>query len=559
MVATMKPVLRIEMQRIHGLHEAPSLEDTRLLAEDEETRIMSENADALGRSPAISTKNSNSSRRRRNKKRVIDLKQTQGGFPVPDGDSVLMCSVGGVSQIGMNWTLYGYRGRWILVDAGSAFAPRDIDGVEAIFPDPKSLSNVIPRLDALIVTHAHEDHIGAIHRLWPNIRCQIVATPFAAEVLKARFAERRGQGRVKMKIFKPGDKFNIGGFSVQTIRMTHSVPECVSLVLRTPAATIFHTGDWKFDANPIVGKPTDIARLIKAGNEGVSAMVCDSTNADREGKPTSESDLEAGMTAVMKDTKGMVAVACFATNVARLATVVRAAAASGRKVAISGRSLIKTEGIARKLGLLQGVPPILAESFHLKGLDRREMALICTGAQGEERAALSRLSVGDNWRLPKIEPGDAVIHSARVIPGNEAEVYRVFDRLREQGVTVHEGVYNDMPLHVTGHAVRGDLKRMYKYIRPEFAIPVHGTPAHLEAHAKLAKAMGVKDVAVPVEGAVFRVTREGVTLSKQVNINLVAELSVGAPGVYPDWDEAAFRAAQEAAADVQEADLALVA
>lgn len=526
---------------------------------------MSENADASGRSPANhSTSNSislsKSARRRRSKRRIVDFKKApQGGFPIPDGDSVLMCSVGGVSQIGMNWTLYGFRGRWILVDAGSAFAPRDIEGVEAIFPDTKSLSNVIPRLDALIVTHAHEDHIGAIHRLWPSIRCPIIATPFAAEVLKARFAERRGQGRVKMKVFTPGDKFNVGGFSLQTIRMTHSVPECVSLVLRTPVATIFHTGDWKFDANPVIGKPTDIARLVKAGDEGVTAMVCDSTNADREGHPTSEADLEAGMTAVMKDTRGMVAVACFATNVARLATVVRAAAASGRKVAISGRSLIKTEGIARKLGLLKGVPPILAESFYLKGLDRRQMALICTGAQGEERAALSRLSVGDNWRLPKVEPGDAVIHSARVIPGNEDDVGRVFDRLREQGVTVHEGVYNDMPLHVTGHAVRGDLKRMYKYIRPEFAIPVHGTPAHLEAHAKLARSMGVKDVAVPVEGAVFRVTREGVVLSRKVDINLVAEMTVGKPGEFPDWDEAAFRAAQEAAAEAQEAELALVA
>lgn len=515
---------------------------------------MSENADASGRLAAPSKKKNNYwQRRRANAKRVVEVKQPQGAFPVPDGKSVLMCSVGGVSQIGMNWTLYGYRGRWILVDAGSAFAPRDIEGVEAIFPDPKSLSNVIPRLDALVVTHAHEDHIGAIHRLWPTIRCPIVATPFAAEVLKARFAERRGQGKVKMKIFKPGDSFDIGGFNIQTIRMTHSVPECVSLVLRTPAATVFHTGDWKFDANPVIGKATDITRLVMAGNEGVSAMVCDSTNADREGRPTSEADLEAGMTAVMKDTKGMVAVACFATNVARLATVVRAAAASGRQVAISGRSLIKTEGIARKLGLLRGVPPILAESFHLKGLDRREMALICTGAQGEERAALARLSVGDNWRLPKIEPGDAVIHSARVIPGNEEDVYRVFDRLREQGVTVHEGVYNGMPLHVTGHAVRGDLERMYRYIRPSFAIPVHGTPAHLEAHAALAKAMGVKDVAVPVEGAVFSVTREGVRLVKQVDINLVAEMTVGKPGHFPDWDEAAFREAQQAGGTVDEA------
>lgn len=466
-------------------------------------------------------------------------------FPIPDKKSIMVCSVGGVGQIGMNWTLYGYGGRWVLVDAGSAFSPRDIDGVEAIFPDPASLASILPRLDALIVTHAHEDHIGAIHRLWPQIRCPIVVTPFAAEVLKARFAEKNVQGKVKMKVFKPGDSFRIGGFMVQSVRMTHSVPECVALAFQTKAGTVFHTGDWKFDPNPGIGKPTDIAGLRKIGDGGVMAMVCDSTNATRRGRSTSEKDLEPGMTKVFRDTDGMVAVACFASNVARMATIVRAAHASGRKVAISGRSLIKTEAIARKLGMLKGVPPILQESTMLKGLRHRsQMALICTGAQGEERAAFARLSVGDNWRLPKVKEGDAVIHSARAIPGNEDEINRVFDRFREQGVTVHEGSYEGLPLHVTGHAVANEIERMYNFIRPQIAIPVHGEEEHLEAHAAIATGCGVSEVMIPREGDVFRVTKFGITKVAEVEINLVADLSVS-DGSFVDWDEDLFRHIQE--------------
>lgn len=465
-------------------------------------------------------------------------------FPVPDKDSILVSSVGGVGQIGMNWTLYGYDGRWILVDAGSAFAPRDINGVEAIFPDPASLASILPLLDALIVTHAHEDHIGAIHRLWPQIKCPILATPFAAEVLMARFAEKNTQGDVKIKVFNPGDDFRINGFHIQSVRMTHSVPECVALAFNTEVGTVFHTGDWKFDQSPVVGRPTDTASLRRIGDAGVMAMVCDSTNATRRGKPTSEKDLETGMTAVFRDTDGMVAVACFATNVARMATIVRAAASTGRQVAISGRSLIKTEAIARKLGMLEGVPPILQESTMLKGLYRSQMALICTGAQGEERAAFSRLSVGDNWRLPKVRKGDAVIHSARAIPGNEDDINRVFDRFREQGATVHQGEYMGLPLHVTGHAVANELERMYGYIRPQFAIPVHGEEEHLEAHARIANRCGVSDVVIPREGLVFRVTKEGVTAIAEVEINLVADLSVS-DGTFVEWDEELFRHIQE--------------
>lgn len=465
-------------------------------------------------------------------------------FPVPDNDSVLICSVGGVGQIGMNWTLYGYRGRWILVDAGSQFAPRDIEGVEAIFPDPQSLKSILPRLDALIVTHAHEDHIGAIHRLWPQIKCPIVATRFAAEVLRQRFDERDAKKKVKIKLFSPGDKFQIGGFKIEAIGLTHSVPECVGLAIKTKPGTIWHTGDWKFDPDPIIGKPIDIERLKRLGRDGVLAMVCDSTNANRRGAITSESHLAKGMEAVFRDTDGLVAVTCFATNIARVVTTIKAAAKSGRKVAISGRSLIKNVEIARKLGMLDGVPLLLDEPRRLSRLYRPQMALICTGSQGEERAAFSRLSVGGSRFLPKMAEGDAVIQSARTIPGNEEEIDRVLDRFRAMGVAVHQGEYNGDPLHVTGHATALELEMMYSYVRPKISIPVHGEEEHLEAHAAIAASKGVKNVFVPREGLVMRVTKDGVAPVADVSINLVAELSLS-PGAFVDWDEEMFRHIQE--------------
>jgi ribonuclease J len=465
-------------------------------------------------------------------------------FPTPDNDSVLICSVGGVGQIGMNWTLYGHRGRWILVDAGSQFAPRDIDGVEAIFPDPQSLKSVLPRLDALIVTHAHEDHIGAIHRLWPQIKCPIVATKFAAEVLKQRFEERDTKKKVKIKLFNPGDKFQIGGFKIETIGLTHSVPECVGLAIKTKAGTIWHTGDWKFDPKPVVGRRIDVERLKRLGKEGVLAMVCDSTNANRRSPITSENDVAKGMEAVFRDTDGLVAVTCFATNIARVVTAIKAATKSGRKVAISGRSLIKNVEIARKLGMLDGVPPLLDEPRRLSRFYRAQMAIICTGAQGEERAAFAKLSIGGSRFLPKIMEGDAVIHSARAIPGNEEEIERVFDRFRGQGVAVHTKEYDGNPLHVTGHATAYELEMMYSFIQPKISIPVHGEEEHLEAHAAIATSRGVKNVFVPREGLVMRVTKDGIAPVADVSINLIAELTLS-PGAYVDWDEEMYRHIQE--------------
>lgn len=457
-------------------------------------------------------------------------------LPIPGKDAILVCTVGGTGQIGMNWTLYGYDGEWVLVDAGSAFAPREIDGVEAIFPDLNSLRDVLPRLSGLVVTHAHEDHIGAVHRLWPTIRCPIYATPFATKVLQSRFAEAGTLGRVKMRQFQPGNRLRVGNMYIDTIRMTHSVPECVSLVFDTPVGKVFHTGDWKFDPHPVVGRPTNMKALQALGEEGVLAMICDSTNADRQGEITSERDVATGMAKVFKKAPGLCVVSCFSTNIARVASIGRAAALTGRQVALAGRSLRRNEEIARESGLMEGVMPFLKEPSHLKGLDRREMVLICTGAQGEQNASLAKYAAGENFRLPSTHYTDTVIHSARVIPGNEHDLYSIFDMLRAKQVRILEKEYRGSPLHVTGHATGNEIAAMYEMVKPRFSIPVHGEDHHMAAHADIARSAGVEAVSVPEEGSVLSINQHGIRKVAQLQVDLVAERAGNERGIFVPWD-----------------------
>lgn len=457
-------------------------------------------------------------------------------FPRPGHDSILACPVGGVGQIGMNWTLYGHDGQWILVDAGSAFAPREVDGVDAIFPDPRSLRSILPHLSALVVTHAHEDHIGAIHRLWPSLRVPIFATPFASAIIKERLREAGTLKKTRISTYRPGDTLKIGPFSIRTVRMTHSVPECVSLAISTGSGTVFHSGDWKFDRDPVIGKPTDIDALREIGNAGVLGMVCDSTNADRRGGQTTERDVAKALDDICKDAPGMVVLTCFATNVARIASFARAATASGRQVAMSGRSLLRTEQIARQCGLLDGVPEFLHDVRHLRGLDHREMALICTGSQGEPNAAIGRLAAGNDWRLPPIQHGDVVVHSARAIPGNEEDINEILGVLAYRGASIIRETYKGNPVHVTGHAVANELEAMYGLIKPRFAIPVHGEASHLDAHGCIARGAGARDVGIAAEGDVWRISRRRIERVATVQINLLAALNQNGGQRLVPWD-----------------------
>ncbi|SMH39327.1 ribonuclease J [Azospirillum lipoferum] len=425
--------------------------------------------------------------------------------PVPGTDEVLFLPLGGCSRIGMNMALYGHAGKWLIVDAGVAFMGDDAPGIDSLMADPAFIEERMQDVVGLVVTHAHEDHIGAIHHLWPRLTCPIHASPFAAHVIRERMKEAGTLRQVRIREFAIGDTLALGPFEVKTIAVTHSIPEPMALAIRTPAGTVLHTGDWKFDPDPLVGRPTDLDALQRLGDDGVLAMLCDSTNADVEGSTGSEADARAGLMDAFAGCGGAIAVTGFASNVARMKAVAEAAAANDRKVVLVGRSMLRMEKAARACGYLDSVPAFMSP-LEASWTDRRNLVFLCTGSQGEERAALSRLARNEHRDL-WLERGDTAIFSARAIPGNEEALACVKDHLRATGVAVLTPA--DAPVHVSGHPKRDDLRRMYGLVRPRFAVPVHGTLEHLEAHARLARACGVERALIPQDGDILRLAREG--------------------------------------------------
>lgn len=461
-----------------------------------EARVSAIHSDPLGSSPSM----------------PLQRRGTVQRWPIPREDEVLVVPIGGLGRIGMNWTLYGHDGRWILVDAGVGFPEeQDRGDVDAWIPDPAALAPILGKLDALIVTHAHEDHIGGIDRVFPHaINCPIWATPFAAALIARRLDEAGVLDEVEIRTFPVGASFRAGTFDVQSIAVTHSIPEPVALALRTRAGTVVHTGDWKLDPNPLIGEPTDLAAFRALGDEGVLAMIGDSTNAHRELPETSEIHVREAFRRLFASRDGTVVISCFSSNVARLASAAVAADEARRKIAVAGRSLRSNEETADQLGLLDGIPQFLAEPSHLKGLDRRECAMVCTGTQGEENAALARMARGDR-RLPTLEKGDTVVMSSRVVPGNEEAVERVASALRALGVEVLQAgdLVEGFPVHVSGHAGARELRTMHELLRPRFAIPVHGEDHHLKAHAAIALSLGAKQAPILRDGDILAATHSG--------------------------------------------------
>jgi len=399
--------------------------------------------------------------------------------------------LGGTGEIGMNLNLYRASGKWLAIDCGIGFGGNENPEVEIMMPDPGFIADRRDDLLALVITHAHEDHIGAVSHLWRQLRCPVYATPFATAVLKRKLGEAGLANEVRIHTIQPGGTFKIGPFDLQFLSVAHSLPEAQALVIRTQYGTILHTGDWKLDPNPLIGPPTDEAAFAKLGEEGVLAMVCDSTNAMVDGHSGSEGDVRQSLSELIRSIKrGRIAVTCFASNVARVESVAMAARDAGRHVALVGRSLRNLETAARECGYLRGLPDFVPED-EAGSIPDDSLLMLVTGSQGEPRSALSRIAADTHPNIALGE-GDTVIYSSRMIPGNERPIIQVQDGLVRRGVRVITDA--DTMTHVSGHPARDELRHLYNLVKPKFSVPVHGEWRHLSAHAALAKESGATPI-----------------------------------------------------------------
>jgi ribonuclease J len=425
--------------------------------------------------------------------------------PNRQGPEFVFVPLGGVGEIGMNLYLYGYGPpgdrEWLIVDMGITFGSDTEPGVDVILPDIRFLEEERPNLKGLLLTHAHEDHFGAVVELWPRLGgVTVYATPFTAAMLKSKLAESGLLRDFPLEVMPMGGRRSIGPFDVELVSMSHSIPEPSAVVLRTDLGTVLHTGDWKLDENPLTSAPTDEARLRALGEEGVTALICDSTNAVRDGVSASEADVALTLDRLIREAPRRVAVTTFASNVARIRSVANAARAAGRKLVVVGRAMHRVIEAAQETGYLDADLPVLQET-EFERIPPRKVVALCTGSQGEARAAMARIALGEHPNVG-LEAGDRVIFSSRTIPGNEKAVGRVQNGLSDLGVEVITD--QDAPVHVSGHPRRGELEQLYGWLRPDIAVPMHGEGRHLEAHARLAERLGVREVMRARNGGMVR-------------------------------------------------------
>ena len=413
---------------------------------------------------------------------------------------LLFVPLGGAGEIGMNLNLYGFAGDWVIVDLGITFADERLPGIEVVMPDPAFIVERRERLLGIVLTHAHEDHIGAVQYLWPMLRCPIYATPFTASILRRKLEEAGLAQAAAITIVPLSGRFTLGPFEFELITLTHSIPEPNALAIRTPVGTVLHTGDFKIDPDPLVGPVTDADALRRVGEEGVLAMVCDSTNVLRNGVSGSEAALRKSLAALVARAGQRVAIACFASNVARLETVAAVAEANGRHAALVGRSLWRFYEAALENGYLRQIKPFLGEA-EAAFLPRDKVVLAMTGSQGEPRSALTRVAAGGHPHVV-LEAGDLAIFSSRIIPGNERAIFRLHSALARLGVEIITEA--DEFVHVSGHPARDELAEMYGWVRPQIAVPVHGEARHLIEHARFARACQVREAVVVTNGDILR-------------------------------------------------------
>ena len=406
-------------------------------------------------------------------------------------EELLFCPLGGSGEIGMNLNLYAYGNsenqKWIIVDVGVTFADDSIPGIDLIYPDPGFIVDKKDDVLGIVLTHAHEDHIGAIAHIWPKLKCNIYATPFTAVLVREKFREKKIDVSSYLKIVELNGTLDLSPFKIEFVTLTHSILEPNGLKINTPAGTILHTGDWKCDPNPLIGNKIDEDKLKKIGDEGVLAMVCDSTNVFSMGRSGSEMDVRKNMLSVIERLKKRIIVTSFASNVARMESVFYCAEKTDRQISLVGRSMHRIFKAARECGYLKNViDPI--DPRDVKNISREKIIYLCTGSQGEPMGAMMRIA---NYNHPDvfIERGDAVIFSSKIIPGNEKKLYKLHNQLVREGIEVisEENEF----IHVSGHPNREDLKDMYEWIRPKSIIPVHGEHRHMIEHIKFAKQMQI--------------------------------------------------------------------
>ncbi len=403
---------------------------------------------------------------------------------------LLFLPLGGAGEIGLNLNLYGLDGRWMMVDLGISFADEALPGAEIVLPETSFIEAQRSALEGLVLTHAHEDHFGAVPYLWERLRCPIYCTAFTANVLQRKLEESDlAPGELPIRVVDPGQRFNLGPFDCSLIHMTHSIPEANALAIRTPLGNILHTGDWKLDPTPLLGETTDVDSLKAFGEDGVLAMVGDSTNVLTPGTSGSEASVRDSMGKLVAKLPNRVVITTFASNVARLETAIKVGAAAGRQVCAVGRSMRRMLQVAGELGYMKDLPPLVDERT-AANLPRDEVLWVATGCQGESRAAMARIAYGQHPSV-KLEAGDTVIFSSKIIPGNERTLYNLHNSLVGHGIEVI--TEQDHFVHVTGHPCRDEVEQMYRWIKPRIAVPVHGEARHLHEHAAFARQLGVAE------------------------------------------------------------------
>jgi ribonuclease J len=428
---------------------------------------------------------------------------------VRPSDELVFAPLGGVGEIGMNLAIYGFgeehRRQWIAVDLGVAFADDALPGVDLILPDISYLVEQRRNILGLVLTHAHEDHFGAVLDLWPQLKVPIYATPFTAALLQAKRESEPGAPDIPVNVVPLGGRFTLGPFDIELVSMAHSIPESNALIIRTPLGAVLHTGDWKIDPTPVIGPPTDEAKLRALGDEGCLALIGDSTNAVREGRSPSETDVAKSLAELIRTAPSRVAVTTFASNVARIRVVAEAAAACDREVVLVGRAMERISQVARETGYLDGIKDF--RSVDVYGhLPPDKVLALCTGSQGEPRAALSRIAQDDHPEVA-FSRGDRVVFSSRAIPGNEKAVIRVINGLVSQGIEVITD--RTHLVHVSGHPRMDELRDMIGWVRPQILVPVHGEPLHMAEHAALARRAGVGQVVLCRDGELLRLAPGG--------------------------------------------------